>query len=123
MSALLRSTRTLALALAFATGGAAVAHHTAEACGGYTVTISEEQRAAQALQAFLGGLGGRVSFGPARITEGTRAEIMIELDTRTARGGRAKARQTFLLEKRGSEWTVVDWTFPVASPAKVAARR
>jgi hypothetical protein len=47
------------------------------------------------------------------------------MDTRLAGGGRAKVRQTFLLEKRGAEWKVVDWTFPVAAPApkKVASAR
>jgi len=113
--------RTLILGLALTFGGAAAHHTTADACGGYTV--SEHDRATWALQAFLGELSQRVSFGTARITDGTRAEIMVEMDTRTARGGRAKARQTFLLEKRGEVWTVVDWTFPEAAPAKVAARR
>lgn len=123
MSALLRSARTLALAVALTTGGAAVAHHTAEACGGYSVEITEEQRVTWALQAFLGELGQRVSYGRARIVEGKRAEIVIEMDTFAARGGRAKARQTFLLEKRGAEWKVVDWSFPATARAKVAARR
>jgi hypothetical protein len=113
--------RSLALALALTATGAAATHHTAEACGGY-MPITDRDRATWALQAFLGELSQRVSFGPARITEGTRAEIMIEMDTRLAGGGRAKARQTFLLEKRAGEWKVVDWTFPVAAPAKVARR-
>lgn len=112
----------LALGLALTLGGSAAVHHTADACGGY-VQISEHDRATWALQAFLGELSQRVSFGTPRITEGTRAEIMIEMDTRTASGGRAKARQTFLLEKRDQAWKVVDWTFPVAAPTKVAARR
>jgi hypothetical protein len=111
--------RTLILSLALAFTGAAATHHTADACGGYTV--SEHDRATWALQAFLGELGKRVSYGTPRITEGTRAEIMIEMDTRTA-GGRAKARQTFLLEKRDGGWAVVDWTFPAAPPAKVARK-
>ena len=114
--------RTLTLALALTCGGSAALHHTADACGGYA-PITEDRRATWALQAFLGELSQRVSFGAPRITEGTRAEIMIEMDTRTAGGGRAKARQTFLLEKRDDAWKVVDWTFPVKAKAMVAARR
>jgi hypothetical protein len=124
MSALVRSARTLALALALVTGGAAATHHAAEACGGYGArNITDADRAQWALAAFLGELSGRVSFGGARVTGGNRAEITIEMDTRRSGGGRAKARQTFLLEKRDQAWKVVDWTFPVAAPAKVAARR
>lgn len=119
MSALLRSARTLALALAVTATGAAAVHHTADACGGYYV--SEEDRVTTAVRAFLGELGQRVGYGKVRISENQRAEIVVELDTRAAGGARRKVHQTFLLEKRDGAWKVVDWTFPTA--ARIAARR
>ncbi len=116
--------RTIALVAALTTGGAAVAHHTAHACGGYVIT--EAERVHWALQAFLGEMSQRVSFGAAKITAAevggpVRAAITIEMDTAAGKR-RAKAQQTFLLEKRDGAWKVVDWTFPVAAPAKVAAK-
>lgn len=115
-------TRTVALALALATGGAAATTQVAEACGGYV--ISEEERAQWSLAAFLGELGKRVSYGATVLTDVNKARITIEMDTAAGGKRRAKARQTFLLEKRDGGWAVVDWGLPTASPvaAKVAKR-
>jgi hypothetical protein len=111
----------VALALALATGSAAATAHVAEACGGYVIT--EQDRVQWALAAFLGKLGERVSYGAAVITDANKAQLTIEMDTAVAAKRRAKARQTFFLEKRDGAWTVVDWSFPVAAPvAKVAAK-
>lgn len=114
--------RTIALAVALAAGGAAATVHTAEACGGYVIT--EHDRVQMALSAFLGELGKRVSYGAAVITDASKARITIEMDTAAGGKRRAKARQTFFLEKRDGGWAVVDWSTPVASPAaaKVAKR-
>ncbi len=113
--------RTVALAVALAAGGAAATTHVAEACGGYTIT--EHDRAQWALSAFLGELGKRVSYGVA-VVNGTKAQITIEMDTAAGGKKRAKARQTFFLEKRDGAWAVTDWSFPKAAPAaaKVAKR-
>ncbi len=112
--------RTVALVVALATGGGAVAARDAEACGGY-VTITEGERVQWALQAFLGELGTRVSYGAASVKEGKTAQVVIQMDAAAGKR-RAKAQQTFFLEKRDGEWKVVDWSFPVAAPvpAKVA---
>jgi hypothetical protein len=114
--------RTVALAVALAAGGAAATTHVAEACGGY-MTVTENDRAQWALSAFLGQLGQRVSYGAAVVT-GDKAQITIEMDTAAGGKRRAKARQTFFLEKREGAWAVVDWNFPTAAPsaAKVAKR-
>lgn len=111
--------RTVALAVALAAGGAAATTHVAEACGGYVV--SEHDRAQWALSAFLGELGKRVSYGTTVVT-GDKAKITIEMDTAAGGKKRAKARQTYFLEKRDGAWAVVDWGFPVAAAAKVAKR-
>lgn len=112
----------IALALALATGSAAATVHVAEACGGYMP--SEEDRVQWSLAAFLGKLGERVSYGVAVITPDSKAHITIEMDTAAGAKRRAKARQTFYLEFRDGQWTVVDWSFPVAAPppAKLAKR-
>ncbi|HUQ05778.1 MAG TPA: hypothetical protein VM261_24925 [Kofleriaceae bacterium] len=115
--------RTFALAAALAMGGAAATAHTAEACGGY-VQVTEQDRVQWALSAFLGELGKRVSYGAAVITGATKAQVTIEMDTAAGGKRRAKARQTFFLEKRDGAWAVVDWSMAVAAPAaaKVAKR-
>lgn len=115
--------RTVALAVALATGGAAATAHTAEACGGY-VQVTEHDRVQWALSAFLGELGKRVSYGATVITDASKARVTIELDGAAGGKRRAKARQTFFLEKRDGAWAVVDWSLPVAAPAaaKVAKR-
>ncbi len=117
--------RTVALAVALAAGGAVATTQIAEACGGYgDFRVTEQDRVQMALTAFLGQLGQRVSYGKAVITDATRARVTIELDAAAGGKKRAKARQTFFLEKRGGEWAVVDWSLPVAArgAAKVAAR-
>jgi hypothetical protein len=115
--------RTLALAVALAAGGAAATAQTAEACGGY-MQVTENDRVQWALSAFLGELGKRVSYGAAVITDASKARVTIEMDTAAGGKRRAKARQTFFLEKRDGTWAVVDWSLPVAvakpAPAKVA---
>jgi hypothetical protein len=113
--------RTVALAVALAAGGAAATTHVAEACGGYVIT--EHERVQWSLTAFLGELGQRVSYGVAVVT-GDKAKITIEMDTAAGGKRRAKARQTFFLEKREGAWKVVDWSLPTAAPApaKVAKR-
>ena len=115
----------VALALALATGSAAVTTQVAEACGGYV--ISEEDRVQWALAAFLGKLGERVSYGAVVMsdaaTKAPKAQLTIEMDTAAGGKRRAKARQTFFLEKRDGEWAVVDWSFPVAAPAAKVAKR
>jgi hypothetical protein len=113
--------RTIALATALAAGSAAATTHVAEACGGYV--ISEHDRAQRALAGFLGELGKRVSYGTPVIA-GSKAQITIEMDTAAGAKRRAKARQTYFLEKRDGAWAVVDWSFPTAAPAtaKIAKR-
>ena len=112
--------RTVALAVALAAGGAAATTHAAEACGGY-VQVTENDRVQWALAAFLGELGKRVSYGAAVITDAAKAQVTIEMDTAAGKK-RAKARQTFFLEKRDGTWAVVDWSFPTAAPAAIAKR-
>ena len=113
--------RTIAIATALAAGGAAATVNVAEACGGYVVT--EHDRVQWALSAFLGELGKRVSYGTAVFSQGEKAQVTIEMDTAAGKR-RAKARQTFFLEKRDGAWAVVDWSFPIEAPrvAKVAKR-
>lgn len=116
--------RTVALALALAAGGAAATTHIAEACGGYVPRlVTEEERVQQALTAFLGQLGQRVSYGAAVITDASKARLTIEMDATAGGKKRAKARQTFFLEKRAGAWAVVDWSVPVAAPAAKVAKR
>lgn len=114
--------RTVALAIALATGGAAATTHVAEACGGYV--ISEEERVQWSVAAFLGELGKRVSYGAAVLTDVNKARITIEMDAAAGGKRRGKARQTFFLENRAGTWTVVDWSLPTTAPApaKVAKR-
>ena len=116
--------RTVALAVALAAGGAAATTQIAEACGGYgAYRITEQERVQMALATFLGQLGQRVSYGAAVITDATKARVTIEMDAAAGGKKRAKARQTFFLEKRDGAWAVVDWSVPVATrAAKVAAR-
>jgi hypothetical protein len=114
--------RTVALAVALAAGGAAATTHVAEACGGY-VQVTERDRVQWALTAFLGELGKRVSYGAAVITDASKAKLTIEMDTAAGGKKRAKARQTFFLEKRDGTWTVVDWSFPVGVTAAEVAKR
>jgi hypothetical protein len=115
--------RTVALAAALTLGGTAATVHTADACGGYA-QVTEQDRVQWALSAFLGELGKRVSYGATVISDASKARVTIEMDAAAGGKRRAKARQTFFLEKRDGTWAVVDWSLPVAvakpAPAKVA---